>query len=62
MRTNTLVVDGKTGFTFEPGNARDLVEKILVLLTNDSLIAKIGENAKKFVTGKFNPERYYQKL
>jgi glycosyltransferase involved in cell wall biosynthesis len=57
-----LVKDGKTGYTFEPGNAEDLSEKIKTLLSDDSLRIKMGYNARRFVELEFNPEKHYQKL
>ncbi len=42
-----IVVDGKTGFLFEPGNARDLEEKIVKLVTEPSLRKEMGEYGEK---------------
>lgn len=57
-----LVLDNKTGFTFEPGNAEDLRLKIHTLKNNPDLIVKMGINARKFVENHLNAEVYYHKL
>ncbi|MCF6153468.1 MAG: glycosyltransferase family 1 protein [Candidatus Kuenenia stuttgartiensis] len=57
-----LVRDGETGLTFESGDIKDLSQKISTLLNNDSLIARMGENARNLVRDEFNPERYCQRL
>ncbi len=57
-----LVKDGETGYTFEPGNAEDLSEKIKTLLSDDSLRIEMGQNARRFVEIELNPEKHYQKL
>lgn len=57
-----LVKDKETGFTFEPGNAKDLSEKIKELLVNKSLLKKMGENARRFVEVELNQEVHYKKL
>jgi glycosyltransferase involved in cell wall biosynthesis len=40
-----LVDDKKTGFLFEPGNAKDLANKMLVFIQEPKLIDTFGENA-----------------
>lgn len=57
-----LVRDGETGFTFEPGNAEDLKDKIEKLLADSSLSVAMGKNARRFIEGELNQERYYQRL
>jgi glycosyltransferase involved in cell wall biosynthesis len=57
-----LVRNGETGLTFESGNAHDLAERIRYVFKSHDKCTKMGENARKFVTDEFNPERYYQKL
>lgn len=57
-----LVKDGITGLTFEPGNPRDLRNKIQVLVKDPDKIIEMGKNARKFVETKFNPEIHYQEL
>ncbi len=57
-----LVIDGITGFLFEPRNVDDLAEKIAKMLSNKKRIIEMGKNARKFVEINFNPERHYKML
>jgi glycosyltransferase involved in cell wall biosynthesis len=57
-----LIRDYQTGFTFEPGNTRDLNEKIRYLLEHPGLISAMGQKARCFVEEEFNPERHYEGL
>lgn len=57
-----LVQDGKTGLTFEPGNAADLRDKIKYLINSPEKISEMGRNARKFVEKEMNPEKHYQQL
>ena len=51
------VIDGKTGFLFRPGSAKELSEKILELYHSEELRKKMGKNGYQFVLEKFNKER-----
>lgn len=42
-----LIVEGKNGFTFEPGNAWDMAQKIIKILKSDS--RKMGKAGRDFV-------------
>jgi len=57
-----LVMDGKTGYTFEPGNVKDLRDKIEDLKNNPMKISEMGRNARRFVEENFNSEKHYQEL
>lgn len=57
-----LVKVGVTGYTFEPGNAEDLRNKIECLLKNSDLVIEMGKNARTFVEKNFNAEKHYQEL
>ncbi len=57
-----LVKDGKTGFLFEPSNAKDLSEKINLLFENSEKIISMGKSAQEEIEKKYNPEIHYQKL
>jgi glycosyltransferase involved in cell wall biosynthesis len=57
-----LVIDGKTGLTFESGNAMDLRSKIQYLLDNPSKIQEMGRNARDFAEREFNAQKHYEKL
>ncbi|MDD5065736.1 MAG: glycosyltransferase family 4 protein, partial [bacterium] len=57
-----LVINGKTGYTFQHGNSSDLREKILKLSRSSGLIRKFGINAHKMVRKEYNSDLYYQRL
>jgi len=58
-----LVHDGRTGFTFEPGDVDDLRDKIeKVISMPQSQVQAMGEAARTFVEENFNPEKHYQGL
>ncbi|MBI5026116.1 MAG: glycosyltransferase, partial [Nitrospirae bacterium] len=57
-----LVKDGETGYTFEPGNAEELSDRIEAILSDDSSSSEMGKNAQRFVKDELNPDKYYQKL
>ena len=55
---NETVIDKKTGFLFESGNAKSLSEKILKLITmDDSSLRSIGIEGRKNIIQKFNVEK-----
>jgi len=57
------VHDGRTGFTFEPGDVDDLRDKIeKVISMPQSQVQAMGEAARTFVEENFNPEKHYQGL
>ena len=56
--SNETVIDKKTGFLFESGNAKSLSEKILKLVTMDeSSLKSIGIEGRKNIIQKFNVEK-----
>ncbi len=56
--SNETVIDEKTGFLFESGNANSLCNKILkVLNLDETTIKKIGTEGRKNVVSKFNVEK-----
>lgn len=57
-----LIIDGKTGLTFESGNVESLTEKINYLLGNPSEIISFGQNAKKYISELVNLDTHYKKL
>ena len=42
-----LVLDGKTGYLFEPGNAADLSQKIDLMLSDRPLLTQMGRQARE---------------
>ena len=57
-----LVQDGKTGYTFEPGNSGDLRNKIKCLLDNQDKAIQMGKNARALVEKEYNAEIHYKHL
>lgn len=57
-----LVVDGETGYTFEPGNAADLRAKIEALLSDSDRRAQFGRNARRRVEQDMNRDAHYEQL
>jgi len=57
-----LVVNGKTGLTFEAGNDVDLAKKIDVLLSNADKTKLMGENGFEMVNNNLDEKNYYNKL
>ncbi|MFH1563482.1 MAG: glycosyltransferase family 4 protein [Nitrospirota bacterium] len=55
-----LVSDGETGLLFTPGNAEELSEKILELLTNKEKAENMGLSGRKRVELQFNQQRFLQ--
>ena len=56
--SNETIVDEKTGFLFDAGDAKSLSKKIMrVLSMDDSLLKSIGEEGRKNVIKKFNVEK-----
>lgn len=50
----TIVKDGYNGFLVRPKNSKEIVEKVNLLLHNDELRNRMGENAYKTVLEKFS--------
>jgi len=57
-----IVNDGKEGFLFEPGNPKDLAEKISFLYNNPQIRNQMAQNARKVFQEKYAMERNYQTL
>ena len=56
--SNETIIDEKTGFLFDAGDAKSLSKKIMrVLSMDDSLLKSIGEEGRKNVIKKFNVEK-----
>ena len=56
--SNETIIDEKTGFLFESGNAKSLSQKILKILSLDETSLKsIGDEGRKNIIQKFNVER-----
>lgn len=57
-----IIDEGVTGLLFEAGNAKDLADKIMLLMKDREIRIKIGQNAKKVVFEKFGYERYIKEM
>ncbi|MBI4215420.1 MAG: glycosyltransferase family 4 protein [Parcubacteria group bacterium] len=56
------VLDGQTGLLAEPGNAGDIAEKCVQLLTDSVYAQKLGEQGRKLVTEDWKWEEEVEKL
>lgn len=57
-----LVTDGITGLLFDPGDAKDLADKMRWAQQNPHAMATMGRNARKLYESEFTAERNYQQL
>jgi exopolysaccharide biosynthesis WecB/TagA/CpsF family protein len=57
-----IVDDGRTGLLFEPGNARDLAEKIRFMLDNPAECERMGREARAEFERKYTAEANYPQL
>jgi len=57
-----MVIDGHTGLLFEPGNVKDLSEKISYLYNNKMLAKKMGINSFNYAKKYLNKNKYYEQL
>lgn len=48
------VVDGETGLFYEPGNAKDLIDKMLFLYEHPEITSRIGHAAYETIRTRFN--------
>ena len=56
--SNETIIDEKTGFLYEAGNAKSLSNKILRTLNMDeTLLKSIGNEGRKNIVHKFNVEK-----
>lgn len=57
-----IVTDGKTGLLFEPGNARDLADKLAWALTHPGEMRAMGDMARAQYEAEFSAEVNYRRL
>ena len=56
--SNETVLDEKTGYLFESGNAKSLSEKIIKALNlNETILQTMGKEGRKNIISKFNVEK-----
>lgn len=59
---SSLICHEKTGLHFRPGDQEDIIQKVLYLLQNSTLITTIRHNARRYYEENFTSERNYQQL
>jgi glycosyltransferase involved in cell wall biosynthesis len=57
-----LVINGETGYLFEPGNVEDLRDKLLKLRNDEDLVKEMGVKARKHVCDIVNFETHWEGL
>lgn len=57
-----IIIDGKTGLLFQPGNDVELAEKILLLIKNESLRRTLVEEGQKHIIENFSWDYIINKL
>lgn len=55
------ITDGKNGYLFEKGDAKQLSERLLALARNPSLRERMGKEGRRIFSEKFNSKIGYQK-
>jgi glycosyltransferase involved in cell wall biosynthesis len=58
---NETIINSEDGLLVKPKNSSDLAEKIILLLDDKKLSAKLGKNAKKTVDERYNLEIFIEK-
>ncbi len=58
----SLIIDGENGFLFEKESTQDLAEKLDIMLGNEALVRKMGENARVFVEKNLSSEIYISRF
>ena len=53
-----LIREGQSGFLFEPGNAKELAEKLKTLLSSEAMAAELGKKGREFIQNNFSNEKY----
>jgi glycosyltransferase involved in cell wall biosynthesis len=57
-----IVEDSVTGLMFDPGNAKDLAEKIRYLWERPELCRKMGEAGRNKALREYSEDRYYEQI
>ena len=57
-----LLEDGKTGYLFRPKDAKDLADKIVMLMVHENERLQMGKWAREKVERDFSPENHFRKL
>lgn len=59
--TGEIILDGYSGFLFQPRNRMELAEKLNLLITNDNIRNTIGINAQEYVRNNFSMDNTINK-
>ncbi|MFK5894401.1 MAG: glycosyltransferase family 4 protein, partial [Pseudomonadota bacterium] len=57
-----LINENIDGFTFEPGNAESLADKMKILWSDKSKRKEMGRMGRDKIVKDFNPDKHYEKL
>lgn len=57
-----LIEDGRNGLLFEPGNPRQLADRMRFLLDNPQQAIEMGRNGRQQVENTNHPQHYYQQI
>jgi glycosyltransferase involved in cell wall biosynthesis len=57
-----IIIDGKTGLLFEPGDHEDLAKKIILLIENPELRQRLVEEGQKHILENFSWEKIVEKM
>ncbi len=57
-----IIRDGINGFLVPPRNSEALAEKMMLLIQNSELARRMGEEARRYVTESFNPDKIVERL
>ncbi|MEW6407316.1 MAG: glycosyltransferase family 4 protein [Patescibacteria group bacterium] len=57
-----LIIDGQTGMLFKVGSAKDLAERIILMLDDQKKLEEMGNRGRKLILEKYNKEIHWQKL
>ena len=58
----TVVEDGANGFLIKPEQISDIVNKLKLLLSNESDLKRLSQNARSTVSERFDIDKYVEKL
>ncbi len=56
---NDLIIDYENGLHFKAGDSNSLIHAINLLLQDKNLVYEMGQNARRILEKKYNPNRYY---
>ena len=57
-----LIKDGVNGYLFEPGNVKELEQKIRKIIGKEEQAKKMGNSGKEYMAKTFSTEKYFNSL